>query len=163
MKGNKVRLSQLRGKTVLLNFWATWCTACVAEIPDLIELQKRHANELVVLGISLDGVPDEHGHTEGHAESEVAGAAASHEGAEGEMHRPSFGDLQAKVARVVTARHMTYSVLLDPGNVVGSQYNGGELPTNVLIDSAGKVRRRFVGARPLNAWEAMIKEVAHGG
>jgi thiol-disulfide isomerase/thioredoxin len=47
---------------VLLNLWTTWCTACLAEFSVLNELQRKHADDLVILGISLDGVPDEHGH-----------------------------------------------------------------------------------------------------
>ncbi|MBI4662917.1 MAG: TlpA family protein disulfide reductase, partial [Verrucomicrobia bacterium] len=66
LSGQEVRLSDLRGKIVLLNFWTTWCTACLTEIPDLIQLQKNYADRIVILGVSLDGVPDSHGHAEGH-------------------------------------------------------------------------------------------------
>jgi peroxiredoxin len=58
--GNRVTLSALRGQVVLLNFWATWCPPCNAEIPLLGELQERYrASGLVVLGVSMD----EHGWT----------------------------------------------------------------------------------------------------
>jgi thiol-disulfide isomerase/thioredoxin len=66
LDGRKVRLSDFRGQAVLINFWTTWCTACLAEIPALIELQKRHGEKLVILGVSLDYVPDSHGHIGGH-------------------------------------------------------------------------------------------------
>lgn len=49
-----VALSELKGKVVLINFWATWCPPCRAEIPDLIRLQETYANDFVVLGVSLD-------------------------------------------------------------------------------------------------------------
>jgi thiol-disulfide isomerase/thioredoxin len=42
-----------------VNFWATWCPPCRAEIPDLIDLQRRYADKLVVLGISEDDPPVE--------------------------------------------------------------------------------------------------------
>ena len=42
LDGRRVRLSDFRGKVVLINFWTTWCTACIGEMPELIELQKRH-------------------------------------------------------------------------------------------------------------------------
>jgi cytochrome c biogenesis protein CcmG/thiol:disulfide interchange protein DsbE len=53
--GEPVRLSELRGKVVLLNFWATWCSPCQAEIPLLMEFQQTYRNrDFVVLGVSLD-------------------------------------------------------------------------------------------------------------
>lgn len=50
-----VRLSDFRGKVVLLNFWATWCGGCRVEIPWLIEFQQAFRDRgLVVLGVSFD-------------------------------------------------------------------------------------------------------------
>jgi thiol-disulfide isomerase/thioredoxin len=48
-EGDTVSLSDYRGKTVLLNFWATWCPPCRAEIPDLVEFHDRTAGSDVVL------------------------------------------------------------------------------------------------------------------
>ncbi len=53
--GETVHLSDFKGKTVLLNFWTTWCTACQEEIPRLVALQKNHPDDLTILAISLDG------------------------------------------------------------------------------------------------------------
>jgi thiol-disulfide isomerase/thioredoxin len=49
-----VTLSQLRGKPVLLNFWASWCGPCVEEMPSLVQLQKQMGDKATVLAISLD-------------------------------------------------------------------------------------------------------------
>jgi len=55
LNGKAGHLSDLRGKVVVLNYWATWCPPCVEETPSLIELNKRLASRNgVVLGLSLD-------------------------------------------------------------------------------------------------------------
>ena len=60
LNGRSISSADLRGKVVLVNFWATWCPPCRAEIPDLIKLQDKYRDKLVVLGISEDEVsPDE--------------------------------------------------------------------------------------------------------
>ncbi len=57
LNGRTISSADLRGKVVLVNFWATWCPPCRAEIPDLIKLQDKYRDQLVVLGISEDEVP----------------------------------------------------------------------------------------------------------
>jgi cytochrome c biogenesis protein CcmG/thiol:disulfide interchange protein DsbE len=52
--GRTVTLSQFRGKTVVLNFWATWCPPCVEEMPSLVELQKKLGDKVVILAVSED-------------------------------------------------------------------------------------------------------------
>ena len=53
--GRTVRLSDYRGKVVLLNFWATWCGPCKMEIPWFMELEKEHKSRgFAVLGVSMD-------------------------------------------------------------------------------------------------------------
>src|SRR4029079_7901937 len=57
LDGRAISSADLRGKGVLINFWATWCPPCRAEIPDLIKLQDKYRDKLVVVGISEDEVP----------------------------------------------------------------------------------------------------------
>jgi thiol-disulfide isomerase/thioredoxin len=52
--GKAHKLSQYKGKWVLVNFWATWCPPCLEEIPDLVELHENRKNNLVVLGVAMD-------------------------------------------------------------------------------------------------------------
>jgi len=50
----KVALHDLRGKVVVLNFWATWCPPCVEEMPSLVKLQSDLKDRVVVLAVSVD-------------------------------------------------------------------------------------------------------------
>jgi len=53
INGRQIRLSQYRGKVVLINFWATWCPPCRAEIPDLVRLQRDYRGQgLRVIGVT---------------------------------------------------------------------------------------------------------------
>jgi cytochrome c biogenesis protein CcmG/thiol:disulfide interchange protein DsbE len=53
--GNPVNLADYRGKVVLVNFWATWCGPCEAEIPWFIEFEKKYKDQgFAVLGVSMD-------------------------------------------------------------------------------------------------------------
>ena len=167
LDGRMVRFSDYRGRVVVLNFWATWCTACLSELPALVALHERHRDWLTILGISLDGVPDSHGHVGGHHASDDghahnhAGHDHGHAHAHGrENRRPSLDAIRAKVARSVERHGLTYPILLDPTYRVGGRFNGGELPTNVIVDADGHVQRRFVGARDLAVFEAMVMEAA---
>ena len=55
LDGQTIRLSELRGRLVLLNFWATWCGPCKAEMPDLQAVYEEHKDELVVLAVNVEG------------------------------------------------------------------------------------------------------------
>jgi thiol-disulfide isomerase/thioredoxin len=57
LDGRQISTAAFRGKVVLINFWATWCPPCRAEIPDLVALQERYRDQLQIIGISEDEGP----------------------------------------------------------------------------------------------------------
>lgn len=57
LSGKQVRLHDYKGKIVLLNFWATWCTPCIAEFPQFVNLAKAMPDDLVILAVSIDDDP----------------------------------------------------------------------------------------------------------
>ena len=54
LEGKPLSLADYRNKVVLLNFWATWCGPCRAEIPDLVQLQNKYKDQLQILGLVVD-------------------------------------------------------------------------------------------------------------
>jgi thiol-disulfide isomerase/thioredoxin len=54
LDGKPLTLAGSKGKVTLLNFWATWCGPCRAEIPDLVELQNKYKDRLQILGLVVD-------------------------------------------------------------------------------------------------------------
>jgi thiol-disulfide isomerase/thioredoxin len=141
LDGSPRRLSEFRGRRVLLNFWASWCTTCLTEFPVLAELQRRHPQDLAILGISLDSL---------------------REGPLARTNPPPTLEAELveirRTVRLIASRHrLNYPVLLDPENRVGRRFDGHELPTQVLLDTEGRVVRRFLGGRPLEVWERMLE------
>jgi peroxiredoxin len=54
LAGETVKLSNLRGKKVMLNFWATWCPPCKAEMPAMEQLSKQTEKDVVILAVNID-------------------------------------------------------------------------------------------------------------
>ncbi len=154
--GNEVRLSAFRGKPVLLSFWATTTTNAFPYLNQLAEVQRRNADRFVILGISVDGTPlantegcgDEDEHS-GHAEHAHGGAHAAH------VHA---GHVRGQIEQFAQQQGITYPVLVDATADLGHRFSALELPTNVILDRAGKVRRRFIGLRSGTVVEAMLAE-----
>jgi len=60
LEGKTMRLSDFRGKAVLLNFWATWCGPCKIEMPWFVELQQKYGSQgLQVVGVAMDDASKE--------------------------------------------------------------------------------------------------------
>src|SRR5215469_18039454 len=54
LDGKPLRVADYKGKVILLNFWATWCGPCRAEIPDLVGLQNKYKDQLQIIGLVVD-------------------------------------------------------------------------------------------------------------
>jgi thiol-disulfide isomerase/thioredoxin len=119
LDGKSVSLASLKGKAVLVNFWATWCEPCRIEIPWMIEFQQKYASRgFTILGVAMD---DE-------GKSVVAPF----------VQKERF-DVDGKQMA------MNYPIVL--GNDDIAQKFGGLIgfPTSVLISKDGKIAKRFIG------------------
>lgn len=124
--GQDLRLADLRGRPVLVNFWATTCAVCVREMPHLVELEKRMAaHSLVVVAVAMPYDPP----------SRVVEFARRMA-----LPFPVALDVDATVVRAF-------------GNVAGT-------PTNILIDTQGRVAARRVGAWDTGDLAAHVKALA---
>lgn len=112
--------------------------------------------------MSLDGRPDEHNHNPSEQHQEETDAEHAEHGNQNHSSSEQQDNLQKikkKVERVVRTKGINYPVVLNPTGDIGARFNGHELPTNVLIDRSGNLRRRFVGRRPLPTMKRMIAEI----
>lgn len=55
--GNKFQLSDLKGRWMVINYWASWCHSCIQEIPELNHLAKNEGSKVTLLGVNYDHLP----------------------------------------------------------------------------------------------------------
>ena len=56
--GSSLKLSDFKGRKIMLNFWATWCVPCIREFPLLIDYAAKHQNDIVLIALSVDDPVD---------------------------------------------------------------------------------------------------------
>jgi thiol-disulfide isomerase/thioredoxin len=133
LQGKDVRLADLKGKVVVVNFWATWCEPCQIEIPWMIGFQEKYAEKgFTLLGVAMDD--------EGKS---VVGPY---------VEKTQFDVDGKKMA-------MNYPILI--GNDDLSSKFGGliGLPTTVVVGRDGKIHKRFLGLVSHDELEKEIKEL----
>jgi thiol-disulfide isomerase/thioredoxin len=140
LSGKEVSLSSFKGKTLLINFWATWCGPCKLETPWLIELQNEYGPKgLQIVGISTEGDDLKPGDTEGWAHDKAA------------------------IAKFVKEEHMDYPVLIN-GDSLATQYAGLEvMPTSVYVNAEGKVVAVQLGITSKEEMAANIEKALGAG
>jgi peroxiredoxin len=109
LSGQGITLKDLRGKRVLINFWASWCPPCLAETPDL----KAAYNQLREENVAFIGIGTQ--------------------------------DETDKLKKFSDENSVPYTIVEDPKGTVGDSYGVLGLPTTVLVDSKGIVRKVFTG------------------
>lgn len=128
-EGEHITLDDLRGKVVLLDFWASWCGPCVASVPELRNLYRRYSREgFVIIGISSDR--DEQVWKEFTATSR--------------MNWPQYRDENGRIYNAFNIRALPTYVLIDKEGVVRFLARGWQPPAN--LDNAIRRQVRMVAS-----------------
>lgn len=129
LDGRTVKLSDLRGKAVLVNFWATWCQPCKLEMPWFEDLQKQYgAQGLEVIGISTDD------------------------------YVSSKDSVRDEVAKFAKDLGVTYTILRGKESVADAFGGAQFLPTTFYIDRQGKIIANVSGIKGKDEIEETIKK-----
>jgi len=112
LAGEEVLLSDLRGRPVFLNFWATWCFSCITEMPAMQRLADRYGEDVIVIGVNVG------------QSGEVAREFAAREG----IRFPLLLDPEKEVTKAFDVRAMPTSLFIDRHGRVSSLNYGVLLP-----------------------------------
>lgn len=131
--GNSHTLSDYKGKTVFLNFWATWCPPCRAEMPEIQELFEEYgenANDLIILGVASPNVGQE-------------GSADD-------------------IAAFLSENEYSYPVVMDTDGLNSYAYGVSALPTTFMIDKDGNVFGYVSGQLTKDIMSSIITQTMEG-
>ncbi len=132
--GNIHRLEDYRGKTIFLNFWATWCPPCKAEMPDIQKLYEKSS-------------------TEGEDAVIVLGVAAPNMGQEGS---------EEEIAAFMEEKGYTYPVLMDTEGELFNSYGIMSFPTTFMIDRDGNVFGYVSGMLSADMMDSIVRQTLDG-
>lgn len=99
MDDTAIPVSQVHGKVILMNFWATWCEACMEEMPSLVKLWKKyHPKGLQIIAINLDENP---------------GSVVPRVMSQYQMQFPVFQDPEGKIAELLDVHAIPLTVIMN--------------------------------------------------
>lgn len=129
LDGKTIRLSELKGEKVILNFWASWCPPCKAEMPHMENYYKTKAKEqnVEILAVNLTNV-------------------------ERGANRLDI------VKNFVNEYGLTFPILLDEKGEVGNIYQTITIPTSYMIDTKGLIHKKVIGPMDGEMIEKLVKE-----
>lgn len=139
--GQTHTLSDYRGKTVFLNFWATWCPPCRAEMPDIQKLYEEYSS-----GVNTDEDPGN--------DVVILGVAAPGYGQETDA---------AGIADFLDKNGYSYPVVMDEGGTLYSAYYITSFPTTFMIDRDGNVFGYVTGSLPEQTMRDIIAQTQENG
>lgn len=141
-----ISLKKLRGKVVVLDFWATWCNPCRRSIPSLIELRKYIRNEMKRKDFEVFGV------------TKVYGTFS-----DGQQRIPNMEPKKEAelIKDFVKKMKMPYPVAIAKSNVNLDNYNVSGIPTFFIIDKKGIIRDMYVGFAPSTKKEMKQKVLTY--
>ena len=136
--GNTHKLSDYKGKVVFLNFWATWCPPCKAEMPDIQKLYENYGfneDEVIILGVASPK-SDENQYTQ----------------EKDEEHVISF----------LEENNYTYPTVLDNSGMLQMEYGISAYPTTYMIDVDGNIFGYLPGMMTYDIMESIIQQTIDG-
>ncbi|MBQ8233590.1 MAG: redoxin family protein [Lachnospiraceae bacterium] len=131
--GNEHTLSDYQGKTIFLNFWATWCPPCRSEMPEIQKLYEDYGSnekDLIVLGIAAPGYGDE-------------------------------GTVE-EITEFLNENEYTFPVVMDETGEMFYRYGISAFPTTFMIDAGGNVYGYVQGAMTGDIMESIVQQTMDG-
>jgi len=147
VNGEPTSLEQLKGKVVLLDFWAVWCGPCISTFPHLRELHEKYGSQ----GLAIVGLTDYSGY-----------GFNTETGTIEQKPDLSQADEQTAVAQFAQHHQLPHPLgILAADSSVNQEYGVTGIPQMVLIDRQGKIRLVLVGAgeETANALDTAIQKL----